>query len=60
MYKRKKQEEQEAAAEDADVAMPVFSSREPFMYREIVKFFKDEYDEEERVLDEDEDNSPEA
>ena len=47
MYKRKKQEEPEAAAEDADVAMPVFSSREPFMYREIVKFFKDEYDEEE-------------
>jgi len=59
MYKRKKQEEVEEAQED-EIAMPVFSSREAFMYKETVKFFKDEYDEEERVLDEEEDNSPEA
>ena len=59
MYKRKKQEEAEAN-EEVDIAAPVFSSREPFMYKETVKFFKDEYDEEERVLSEDEDNSPEA
>ena len=58
MYKRKKQEEAEAAEEE--IAVPVFSSREPFMYKETVKFFKDEYDEEERVLSEDEDDSPEA
>lgn len=58
MYKRKKQEEVEQ--QDEEIAVPVFSSREPFMYRETVKFFKDEYDDEEKQLSDDGDTSPEA
>ena len=48
MSKRKKQVQEAANEEDAAVA-PTFSSREPFMYKETVKFFKDEYDDDERV-----------
>jgi len=42
LYKRKKEEE--AAPEEDVTAMPVYSSREPFMFKETIKFFRDEYD----------------
>jgi hypothetical protein len=58
MYKRKKVEEEEGAAGE-EIAVPVFSSREAFMFSETVKFFKDEYDEDVKVDSEDEDNTAE-
>lgn len=52
MFKRKKREQDEE--EDGEASVPVFSSREPFMYKEHVKFFKDEFDSADRE-DSDED-----
>jgi hypothetical protein len=43
MYKRKKGNES-GGEEDDTAAAPVFSSREPFMFKESVKFFRDEFD----------------
>lgn len=57
MFKRKKKEADEDEGEEANV--PVFSSREPFMYKEVVKFFKDEFDNADRE-DSDEDEPSRA
>jgi hypothetical protein len=43
MYKKKKTPDS-AGEEDDTAAAPVFSSREPFMFKESVKFFRDEFD----------------
>jgi hypothetical protein len=43
MYKKKKTPDS-GGEEDDTAAAPVFSSREPFMFKESVKFFRDEFD----------------
>lgn len=40
--------------------MPVFSSREPFMYKETVKWFKDEFDAQEREDSDEDEETREA